>query len=54
MAHYLMGFFVFVDTKLHSRKESVTRKRRILASFTSLIDVIGRTRITDSRTKVCF
>jgi hypothetical protein len=47
-----MGFFVFVDTKLHSRLESIKTKARILQSFTALIDLMGKSRMTANRTKV--
>lgn len=52
LSRHLMGFFVFVDTKLHSRMECVKRKRRILQSFTILIELMGKSRITANRTKV--
>ncbi|ODN03482.1 Serine/threonine-protein kinase atr [Orchesella cincta] len=48
----LLGFFLHLDTKLQSRIETVESKKKILRSFTSLLDLMKEKKITPLRSKV--
>lgn len=48
----LLGFFIHLDTKLQSRIETVRSKEKIVQSFTTLMNLMGKSKITPVRSKV--